>query len=80
MNHPRLTFFELESDGVRNHSEEHLVLSTSDPGLHSIGDVVYALPVHICPTMALHEQVYVVRNRQITESWKVVARKRLFSI
>jgi D-serine deaminase-like pyridoxal phosphate-dependent protein len=80
MNHPRLTFFELETDGVMNHSEEHLVLSTSDPGLHSIGDVVYALPVHICPTMALHEQVYVVRNRQITESWKVAARKRLFSI
>jgi D-serine deaminase-like pyridoxal phosphate-dependent protein len=80
MNHPRLQFLELETNGVMNHSEEHLVLSTGNPDLHSEGDLVYALPVHICPTMALHEQVYVVRNRQITETWKVVARKRMVSI
>ncbi|MCK4880824.1 MAG: D-TA family PLP-dependent enzyme [Bacteroidales bacterium] len=76
MDHPRVHFLELETDGVINHSEEHLVLSSSEADHLSVGDVVYALPSHICPTMALHEQVYVVRNQQITETWRVVARKR----
>jgi D-serine deaminase-like pyridoxal phosphate-dependent protein len=80
MSHPRLQFLDLDTEGVVNHSEEHLVLSTGEPDRYSEGDLVYALPVHICPTMALHEQVYVVRNRYVTETWRVVARKRLISI
>jgi D-serine deaminase-like pyridoxal phosphate-dependent protein len=80
MNHPRLHFLELTADKVINHSEEHLVLSSSESAQLSIGDVVYALPAHICPTMALHEKVYVVRNKHITETWQVVARKRSYPI
>lgn len=80
MNHPRVHFLELETDGVINHSEEHMVLSTEESEQHTVGDVVYALPVHICPTMALHEQVYVVRNRHVTETWRVEARKRIYPI
>ncbi|MDF1574095.1 MAG: D-TA family PLP-dependent enzyme [Bacteroidales bacterium] len=76
MAHPRLHFLELEAEEVIHHSEEHLALSTSKAGQLSVGDLVYALPVHICPTTALHEQVYVVRNQQVTETWRVVARKR----
>ncbi len=78
MNHPRLHFLELETGEVINHSEEHLVLLCDKADLRTIGDVVYALPSHICPTMALHEQVYVVRNQQVTETWEVVARKRAY--
>ncbi len=80
MKHPRLRFLDLEIPEVINHSEEHLVLSSGDADQLSVGDLVYALPVHICPTMALHEQVYVVRNQQITETWKVNARKRSYPI
>ena len=80
MNHPRVHFLDLAIEGVINHSEEHLVLSTENSDHLSIGDVIYALPSHICPTMALHEQVYVVRNQQVTETWKVVARKRNYPI
>ncbi len=78
MKHPRLHFMELEYEEVLNHSEEHLVLKCSDPDHHCIGDVVYALPSHICPTMALHEEVYVLRKQKVTETWKVVARKRMY--
>ncbi|NOR34004.1 MAG: hypothetical protein GQ579_04915 [Bacteroidales bacterium] len=80
MAHPRLHFLELETDGVINHSEEHLVLKCQEADRYSIGDLVYALPFHICPTMALHEEVYVVRNQQVTETWKVAARKRNYPI
>ena len=80
MAHPRLHFLELKTDGVINHSEEHLVLKCQEADRYSIGDLVYALPFHICPTIALHEEVYVVRNQKVTETWKVVARKRSYPI
>lgn len=80
MTHPRLHFLELEWDEVINHSEEHLVLKSAQAEQLSIGDVVYALPTHICPTMALHEQVYVVRKQKLSETWRVVSRKRSYPI
>jgi len=76
MDHPRIHFLELDAGEVINHSEEHLVLKCSNADHYSIGEMVYGLPTHICPTMALHQQVYVVRNQQVNESWKVVARNR----
>jgi D-serine deaminase-like pyridoxal phosphate-dependent protein len=80
MNPPRLQFLELETEEVINHSEEHLGVKCSKAKLQSIGDVVYALPTHICPTMALHDQVFVVQNQRVTETWKVVARNRSYHI
>lgn len=78
MPHPRLKILNLEHGEALNHSEEHLVLSTLNAGEIAIGDLVYALPIHVCPTMALHEQVYVVRDSLVTDVWKVVARKRIY--
>jgi D-serine deaminase-like pyridoxal phosphate-dependent protein len=46
----------------------------------SIGDVVYALPMHVCPTIALHEQVYMVKGKIIKDVWKVIARNRNYRI
>lgn len=80
MDHPRIHFLELDTEVVINHSEEHLVLKCSNAEQFSIGDLVYGLPTHICPTMALHQQVYVVRKQQVTESWKVVARNRYYQL
>ena len=35
------------------HSEEHLVLETPRAAEFKIGDVLYGVPWHICPTVAL---------------------------
>jgi D-serine deaminase-like pyridoxal phosphate-dependent protein len=78
MAHPRLRFLNLEHEGVLNHSEEHLVLGRDKADGASVGDLVYALPMHVCPTMALHEQVYVVREQLVVDVWKVAARKRVY--
>ena len=80
MPHPRLHFLEVESEGLINHSEEHLVIKCSKADQYSVGDLVYALPSHVCPTMALHEEVYVVQNKQITRTWNVAARKRTYAL
>ena len=78
MPHPRLQFLNLSHHGVLNHSEEHLVLSQAGEDPASLGDLVYALPTHICPTMALHAQVYVVRDQLVVDVWKVEARNRVY--
>jgi len=78
MAHPRLQFLNLDHKVVLNHSEEHLVLSTDNSSEALVGDLVYALPTHVCPTMALQEQVYVVREQLVVDVWKVIARKRVY--
>ena len=79
MAHPRLHFLDLEIESVQNHSEEHLVASIEKSQDLSVGDLVYALPAHVCPTIALHEKVYVVQNQRVVDTWEVVARKRTYS-
>ena len=79
MSHPRLEFLELQVDSVENQSEEHLVVSTPKAKKLSPGDFVYAIPIHICPTIALHEQVYVIENQTAVKTWDVAARKRTFN-
>lgn len=58
------------------HSEEHLVLDAGPNHPYNVGDVLYALPIHICPTVALYDKLLVVENGGIVAEWEVVARKR----
>jgi D-threonine aldolase len=62
-------------------SEEHLVLETIENHSYKIGDILFGIPIHICPTVALYERLYVVEKEQITgEEWKVLARDRNIGI
>lgn len=76
MPHPRVTFPALPDAEAVMHSEEHLVLTTRRAAEFPIGSVLYGIPVHICPTVALHDRVHVVRDGRIVEEWPVVARAR----
>jgi D-serine deaminase-like pyridoxal phosphate-dependent protein len=58
-------------------SEEHMVLEAGESHNFKIGDVLYAVPVHICPTVALFEQAFVVEEGKVSNSWRVVARDRI---
>jgi D-serine deaminase-like pyridoxal phosphate-dependent protein len=61
------------------HSEEHFVLTTSHTEL-KVGDVLYGVPYHVCPTVALHETMYVLQDHKISDQWKVISRKRKINI
>jgi len=62
-------------------SEEHLVVKTDKADNFSVGDVVYGLPGHICPTTALHMELVVVNEGRATgERWRVRARDRRLTI
>ena len=80
MPHPRLHFLDLDMDRVHNHSEEHLVVACRQVDQLQAGELVYALPTHICPTMALHKEVYVVQEGRVTGSWKLDARDRIYPL
>ena len=62
------------------HSEEHLILKAEKNNSYKVGDVLYGVPFHICPTVALHETVAVAEKNSITASWNIVARKRKITI
>lgn len=78
MPQPRLKFMDIEIDQIENQSEEHLVISTPETKKLQPGDFAYAVPIHICPTIALQEKVYVVENKKAVGTWDVIARKRSY--
>lgn len=78
--HPRVTFFGLETAQVVSHSEEHLVLKVDDAEAFPVSSVLYGLPRHICPTMALHQHAWCVREGRATETWQITARARCLTI
>jgi D-serine deaminase-like pyridoxal phosphate-dependent protein len=61
-------------------NEEHFVIETPAAERFSPGDVVYAMPTHICPTCAMHRQALVVEDGRVTGYWDIVARDRVLTI
>lgn len=72
----RVLFPELPDADQVIHNEEHLVLQTPDAGRYRVGDTLLGIPIHVCPTSALHAEVTVIDDGQRSESWQVTARNR----
>jgi D-serine deaminase-like pyridoxal phosphate-dependent protein len=80
MPQPRAVFLNLPDATPVMHSEEHLVVETPHAAGIAVGDGFYALPWHVCPTVALHEEVWVVENQRASARWTVTARKRRLEV
>ena len=61
-------------------NEEHLVVQTSRAEEFQPGDELYAFPRHICPSSALHKQVFVVSHGKLVDRWDVTARDRWLTL
>ena len=74
--------FFLNAPGLKaiSQSEEHLVVEAAQGHSFKPGSVLYGLPFHICPTVALYENVHIVEEGMITGEWKNVARDRVITI
>jgi D-serine deaminase-like pyridoxal phosphate-dependent protein len=72
----RVRFLNAPNLKLVGHSEEHLVLDAGPGHSYKPGDVLYGLPHHICPTVALYESVTTIVNRHVGDEWKNVARDR----
>lgn len=62
------------------HSEEHLVLHLPAGHNYKPGDIFYGLPFHICPTVALHERAFLIRDGHVVGEWRNIARDRKITI
>lgn len=77
---PRIHFLHLPDAELQGQSEEHMVIKVPDTSLYPVGTVLYGIPLHICPTVALHERVGVVKSNNCVAWWKVIARDRKIMI
>lgn len=80
MPHPRVKLLGLDDASFVLQSEEHLVVETPRAAEFPVGTALYGVPRHICPTVALHSEVFVVRAGRVQERWPVVARARRITI
>ncbi|HUH47088.1 MAG TPA: hypothetical protein VLZ54_08060, partial [Arenibacter sp.] len=61
-------------------SEEHLVVQCANGNRFKVGDLAYAIPIHICPTVAKYDRVTTIVAGEVTGSWKVAARNQKINI
>ena len=77
----RVRFLNAPEATYIDQKEEHLVIEVSNGVDFSVGDVLYGVPWHICPTVALHQAAIVIdENGNIAAEWPVVARNRRLSV
>ncbi|GGH05037.1 D-TA family PLP-dependent enzyme [Mucilaginibacter phyllosphaerae] len=72
LNAPELKFI--------SHSEEHLVADAGKHHHYKVGDVLYGLPYHICPSVALYECALTIEDKLVTGEWRTIARDRKITI
>jgi D-threonine aldolase len=77
---PRVHFLNAPEVIPVSQSEEHLVAKVADSSVYKIGDVLYGVPVHICPTVALYEKAVVIEDNMAMAEWKVIARDRKITV
>ncbi len=80
MSFPRIKIIGLEDSQQIGQSEEHLVVQTQRAHEFEVGASFYAIPVHICPTVAKYEEVLTVSDGEVTGAWKVAARNQKITI
>ena len=76
----RIFFLNLENYEVKSQSEEHLVVNVEDWNNIHVGDVLYGIPYHICPTVALYDEANVIKNGNLIDTWHIIARKKKITI
>lgn len=75
----RLVLIGLEDAEPVGHSEEHYVVRTDRASEFPPGTPFLAIPVHICPTCALHQRALVVDDGRIVGEWPIPARDRFLA-
>lgn len=74
MSFPRVKIMGLEDVKQVGHSEEHMVLELDNTKTIHIGQLFYAIPMHVCPTVCKYPSVLVVKNHRVVDVWEVAAR------
>ena len=77
----RVRFLNAPEAKFMGQNEEHLVIELPEGHGFEVGDVLYGIPWHICPTVALHQEVNVVNeDHEFVEYWPIAARGRRLTV
>ena len=74
MDFPRVLLPQLPGSRQISQSEEHLVLQGDPEKTPPIGTVLYAIPMHICPTVIKYPQALTVIEGSVCGKWNIAAR------
>ena len=74
---PRVKLLGLEDSRPVLHSEEHLVIETTQSDKLKIGDCFYGIPMHVCPTVALYNSAIVIQNGNRSGTWEITRERCL---
>jgi D-serine deaminase-like pyridoxal phosphate-dependent protein len=77
---PRIEFLDLKHSKQISQSEEHLVVEYDDLTIPEVGDAHYAIPKHICPTVAKYDTLTVIKDNAVIDQWSVTARTQKSTI
>ena len=80
MPQPRISLLGITGYRIVGHNEEHLIIEPPDAHRYRPGDVVYGVPIHICPTVAKYETASVVERGRCVGDWPIAARNRRISV
>ena len=73
---PRVKLLGLANVRVLTHSEEHLVIESPSAFEFGVGALLYGVPWHVCPTVALYDKAVIAHGNRAMEVWPVTARGR----
>jgi D-serine deaminase-like pyridoxal phosphate-dependent protein len=62
------------------HSEEHMVFKVKPGTSYQIGELLYGVPYHVCPTVALHDRAAIVENNRVDQYWNTLSRNRKITV
>ena len=76
---PRVIVKGLENSKHISQSEEHLVIKSENANKYNVGDLLFSVPYHICPTVVKYNKVQVIEKKNIIKLWEVGARDYLLN-
>ena len=77
---PRMYLPALRGTEVIGQWEEHLVVRVPSTAEYRVGDAFFAVPVHVCTTVNLYEELLPVTDGRVGEGWRTVARDRRITV
>lgn len=78
--HPRVRFEELPEAEFIMQSEEHLVMKVDQRERFLIGQALHGVPRHVCPTVSMHGEAFVIEGGQVVDNWQITARNRRITV
>jgi D-serine deaminase-like pyridoxal phosphate-dependent protein len=76
----RVRFIDFPNWTLKSQSEEHGIIEVNDHSDIQIGQIIRMYPYHICPTVALHQNLQVIEQDEMVGEWFVKARNRKINI